>query len=154
MRRGLIRRFPIPINESGTTLPLKIGGSISRTPLSHCAHSGVFTKPPQSRSTFWKGKKGATCRWISRSPAPLPFITSRSFVRSPPSRCFSFPFCFSLHLLHSRHFLSLLRLSVRPPLSPLLSPKRDRANSEAGEEKYAGEFGKNELKGEEEEEGI
>ena len=112
------------------------------------------------RVDILKKRKKAPLGSLARSPLSLLSRAVRSFLALCPSRCFSFPFCFSLHLLHSRHFLSLSLLLLRPsppPLSPLLSPKRDRAKSEAGgsagerererEEKYAGEFGKNELKG-------
>ena len=82
-----------------------------------------------------KKRKKAPLGSLARSPLSLLSRAVRSFLALCPSRCFSFPFCFSLHLLHSRHFLSLSLLLLRPsppPLSPLLSPKRDRAKSEAG----------------------
>ena len=87
------------------------------------------------RVDMLKKRKKAPLGSLARSPLSLLSRAVRSFLALCPSRCFSFPFCFSLHLLHSRHFLSLSLLLLRPsppPLSPLLSPKRDRAKSEAG----------------------
>ena len=115
----------------GTTpLPsLQIGGSISSPLTNPIVLIRVFSLS-RLRVDILREEKRMADSFARCSPFSLfyhePFGRLLALPPEGVAR-FSFPFCFSLHLLHSRHFLSAPSSLLRfLPSSPLPSQKRPR----------------------------